>query len=105
MKEIFLFELKYRLRRPATYIYPFIMFLNPLLLPVFDKTITAQFINSPNAIVGVLGGMSTSALFFYAAIMGVPVFRDEEHRAAQTYLSFRFQKRTISLVDFGEALR
>lgn len=100
MKEIFLFELKYRLRRPATYIYIFLMFLIPLLLAVFDKSITAQYTNSPNAIVGVLGGMSILALFFYAAIMGVPVFRDEEHKTAQTYFTFPIPEKSYILGRF-----
>ncbi len=100
MREIFLFELKYRLRRPATYIYIFLMFLLPLLLAVFDKSITAQFTNSPNAIVGILGGMSTLALFFYAAIMGVPVFRDEEHKTAQTYFTFPVSEKQYILGRF-----
>ena len=100
MNEIFLFELKYRLRRPATYIYIFLMFLLPLLLAVFDKSITAQFTNSPNAIVGILGGMSTLALFFYAAIMGVPVFRDEEHKTAQTYFTFPVSEKSYILGRF-----
>ncbi len=100
MKEIFLFELKYRLRRPATYIYIFIMFIMPFLLAVFEKSVTAQFTNSPNAIVGVLGGMSILALFFYAAIMGVPVFRDEEHKTAQTYFTFPVSEKNYILGRF-----
>jgi len=88
MWEIFLFELKYRFRRPATYIYISLMFIIPLLLSVFQDSVTAQYTNSPNAIVGILGGMSIISLFFYAAIMGVAVYRDEEHRTAQTYFTF-----------------
>ncbi|WP_405399943.1 ABC transporter permease/M1 family aminopeptidase [Maribacter sp. Asnod2-G09] len=100
MKEIFLFELKYRLRRPVTYIYIFIMFLIPLLLAVFDKSNTAQFTNSPNNIVGVFGVLSILALFFYAAIMGVPVYRDEEHKTAQTYFSFPISEKNYILGRF-----
>ena len=100
MKELFLFELKYRLRRPATYIYILLMFLIPLLLAVFDKSITAQFTNSPNAIVGVLGGMSVLSLFFYAAVMGVPVFRDQEHGTAQTYFTYPVSEKNYILGRF-----
>ncbi len=100
MKEIFLFELKYRLRRPATYIYIFLMFVIPLLLSVFEKSITAQFTNSPNAIVGILGGMSIISLFFYAAIMGVAVYRDEEHKTAQTYFTFPISEKNYILGRF-----
>lgn len=100
MKEIFLFELKYRLRRPATYIYIFLMFVIPLLLGVFAESVTAQFTNSPNAIVGILGGMSVISLFFYAAIMGVSVYRDEEHKTAQTYFTFPISEKNYILGRF-----
>jgi len=100
MKEIYLFELKYRMRRPATYIYIFIAFLIPLLIAVFAKSNTAQFTNSPNAIMGVLGGMSEIYLFFYAAIMGVAVYRDEEHRTAQTYFTFPITEKNYILGRF-----
>ncbi len=100
MKEIFLFELKYRLRRPATYIYIFLMFVIPLLLGVFAESATAQFTNSPNAIVGILGGMSVISLFFYAAIMGVAVYRDEEHKTAQTYFTFPISEKNYILGRF-----
>lgn len=100
MKEIFLFELKYRLRRPATYIYMFLMFLIPFLIAVFQQSATAQYTNSPNAIVGVLGGMSILALFFYAAVMGVPVYRDEEHKTAQTFFTFPISEKKYILGRF-----
>ncbi len=100
MKEIFLFELKYRLRRPATYIYIFLMFIIPLLMSVFAESVTAQYTNSPNAIVGILGGMSIISLFFYAAIMGVAVYRDEEHQTAQTYFTFPISEKNYILGRF-----
>ncbi|MEO5789067.1 M1 family aminopeptidase [Gelidibacter sp.] len=100
MIEIFLFELQYRLRRPATYIYIFLMFIIPLLLSVFEDSVTAQYTNSPNAIAGVLGGMSVLGLFFYAAIMGVAVYRDDEHKTAQTYFSFPISEKNYILGRF-----
>lgn len=100
MKEIFLFELKYRFRRPATYIYIALMFIIPLLLSVFADSVTAQYTNSPNAIVGILGGMSIISLFFYAAIMGVAVYRDEEHRTAQTYFTYPVSEKNYIIGRF-----
>ncbi|APQ17475.1 peptidase M1 [Maribacter hydrothermalis] len=100
MKEIFLFELKYRLRRPVTYIYIFIMFLIPFLMAVFEKSVTAEFTNSPSNIVGVLGVLSVISLFFYAAIMGVPVYRDEEHKTAQTYFTFPISEKNYIMGRF-----
>ncbi|SDR90496.1 ABC-2 family transporter protein [Gillisia sp. Hel1_33_143] len=100
MKEIYLFELKYRMRRPATYIYLFIAFLIPLLIAVFEKSITAQYTNSPNIIMGVIGTMSVFLLFFYAAIMGVAVYRDEDHKTAQTYFTFPVSEKNYILGRF-----
>src|SRR5690554_215046 len=100
MKEIFLFELKYRFRRPATYIYIFLMFLIPLLLSVFQDSVTAQYTNSPDAIVGILGGMSIIGLFFYTTIMGVAVYRDEERQTAQTYFTFPTSEKNYILGRF-----
>jgi ABC-type transport system involved in multi-copper enzyme maturation permease subunit len=76
------------------------MLLIPLLLAVFDKSVTAQFTNSPNAIVSILGGMSVLSLFFYAAVMGVPVFRDQEHRTAETYFTFPVSEKNYILGRF-----
>jgi ABC-type transport system involved in multi-copper enzyme maturation permease subunit len=100
MKEVFLFELKYRLRRPATYIYIFIVFLIPLLLAVFEKSVTAQFVNSPSSITQILGGMSVIGIFMYAAIMGVPVYRDDDHKTAQTYFTFPIKPKHYILGRF-----
>jgi hypothetical protein len=76
------------------------MFVIPLLLGVFAESVTAQFTNSPNAIVGILGGMSVISLFFYAAIMGVSVYRDEEHKTAQTYFTFPISEKNYILGRF-----
>ncbi|ADY29380.1 M1 family aminopeptidase [Cellulophaga lytica] len=101
MKEIFLFEIKYRLRRPVTYIYIFLMFIIPCLLALFSlDSGTAQFVNSPSSIASVLGALSMLGLFFYAAIMGVPVFRDEEHKTAQTYFTFPVTEKNYILGRF-----
>ena len=100
MKEIYFFELKYRMRRPATYIYIIIAFLIPLFMAVFEKSNTAQFTNSPKAIMGVLGVMSVFLLFFYAAIMGVAVYRDKDHKTAQTYFTFPVSEKNYILGRF-----
>ncbi len=69
-------------------------------MSVFESSVTAQYTNSPNAVVGVLGGMSVISLFFYAAIMGVAVYRDEEHKTAQTYFTFSVSEKNYILGRF-----
>ncbi len=88
MKEIFLFELKYRLKRPATWIYITLGLALTLLISILQRSSTAEFVNSPSSITGVIVGISAISIFFYAAIMGVPIFRDQEHKTAQTYFTF-----------------
>ncbi len=100
MKEIFLFELKYRLNRPATWIYAALGLLIAFLIAFFEKSVTAQFVNSPNNIVGVMGPVSIISIFFYAAIMGVPIFRDKDHKTAQTYFTFPIKQKSYVLGRF-----
>jgi ABC-2 type transport system permease protein len=83
-KEIFLFELRYRLKRPATYAYFIILFLM-MFLATYSENVNiggasglvnknAPFtINMSVCIMMIFGTMICSA------IMGVPVFRDFEH--------------------------
>ncbi|MGY3795326.1 M1 family aminopeptidase [Aquimarina sp. 433] len=100
MKEIFLFELQYRFRRPATWIYAGLGLAMALLVAVFQKSITAQFVNSPNNIIDVIAPISVISIFFYAAIMGVPIFRDQDHKTAQTYFTFPITQKSYVLGRF-----
>ncbi|WP_062057160.1 ABC transporter permease/M1 family aminopeptidase [Aquimarina longa] len=100
MIELFLFELKYRLKRPATWIYAVLGLTIALLLSVFEKSVTAQFVNSPNAIAGVIGSVSVISIFFYAAIMGVPIFRDKDHKTSQTYFTYPISEKSYVLGRF-----
>ena len=100
MKEIFQFELKYRFGRPATWIYCALGFLNAALSSALDKSGTAQFVNSPNNIAGIMGTASILSIFFYAAIMGVPIYRDQDHKTAQTYFTFPIPEKSYVLGRF-----
>ncbi|MEW7279595.1 M1 family aminopeptidase [Aquimarina sp. 2201CG1-2-11] len=100
MKEIFLFELKYRLKRPATWIYAALGFTIAILIAVFQKSVTAQFVNSPNNIIDVITPISVISIFFYAAIMGVPIYRDQDHKTAQTYFTFPITQKSYVLGRF-----
>ena len=100
MKEIFQFELQYRFGRPATWIYCALAFLIAILLAAFDKSGTAEFTNSPNSIAGVMSTVSVLSIFFYAAIMGVPVYRDQNHKTAQTYFTFPITEKSYVLGRF-----
>jgi hypothetical protein len=84
-KEIFLFEIKYRFKRPATWAYFGILLLFGLFLsiggngPVSEKV----FVNSPVAIARIMSLVSIFGIMLSSAIMGVPVYRDIEHLTRQ----------------------
>ncbi|MFC5269235.1 ABC transporter permease/M1 family aminopeptidase [Adhaeribacter terreus] len=87
--EIFLFELKYRLRRPATYIYFALLFaIGFLFMNIMGgafQNVTASaggkvFVNSPAALAGVISGISYFGVLIISAIMGNAIYRDFEHR-------------------------
>ncbi|UYZ57706.1 ABC transporter permease/M1 family aminopeptidase [Hymenobacter latericus] len=102
--EIFRFELRYRLKRPATYIYFGLMFLMAFLLMlalgglfgggivVGDAAGGKVLANSPYQINWLLTAISMFGVFVTSAIMGTPVFRDFEHRTHSLYYTAPISK-------------
>jgi len=83
--EIFLFELKYRMRRPATYIYFALLFaIGFLFMNIAGgafNNVTASagskvFVNSPSALAGIIAGISYFGVLIISAIMGNAIYRD-----------------------------
>ena len=90
---IFLFELKYRLRRPATWIYFVLLALMAALLTSAAGGIFGSgtnivigggggktLINGPQFISSAITIISWFGILISSAIMGNPVYRDFEHR-------------------------
>ncbi|MEZ4904744.1 MAG: hypothetical protein R2822_24835 [Spirosomataceae bacterium] len=92
--KILSFELKYRFKRPATWGYWVVMFLFSVLLALFGSvSITGStsekvFINGP-ALAGVfIAVLCVFAIMIATAVMGVPVYRDIEHKTQNYYFSY-----------------
>ncbi|WP_282079710.1 ABC transporter permease/M1 family aminopeptidase [Aquimarina algiphila] len=100
MIEILRFELQYRLKRPATWIYIILGLIIAGMWGALMQSSTPEFINSPNNIIGIIGPVSIISIFFYAAIMGVPIFRDKDHKTAQTYFTFPITQKSYVLGRF-----
>lgn len=100
MREILLFELQYRFKRPATWIYAFLGMMIAGLWAGLMQSSTAEYTNSPNHIAEVIGAVSLFSLFFYAAIMGVPIYRDQDHKTSQTYFTFPISEKSYVLGRF-----
>ena len=91
--EIFKFELKYRWKRPATYIYFGIMFLLPFLAAAWDDLTIGGAAgqikeNAPHNIsFMMLIVTAIPGLLLAAGIMGVPVIRDYENKTASLFFT------------------
>jgi ABC-2 type transport system permease protein len=93
-KDIFLFELKYRFGRPATWIYFFLLLLVALLLIGFGNTPASEkvFHNSPIVIAELLLLISIFGILIASAVMGVPLYRDLEHKTGTFLFSYPISK-------------
>lgn len=92
--KIFLFELRYRLKRPATYIYFLLFFLIGFLSigtgssPASEKV----FHNAPWTIANMNILFSMVMMLICSAVMGVPLYRDIEHSTRQYFFSYPITK-------------
>jgi ABC-2 type transport system permease protein len=106
---IFKNELKYWFKRPAFYIYAAIFFLISLLLSattagIFDSitatTGSANIVNSPIGITGLLNGLSTLIIFLYPSIIGVAIYRDYKSEMHTILYSYPFTKTNYLFAKF-----
>ncbi|WP_431158407.1 ABC transporter permease/M1 family aminopeptidase [Winogradskyella poriferorum] len=89
-KEIFLFEIKYRFKRPATWAYFGILLIFGLIVSIGGNGPASEkvFVNSPVAIATMLTTISIFGIMLSSAIMGVPIYRDIEHKTENYYFSY-----------------
>ena len=89
---IFLFELQYRLDRPATYIYFGLLLLLAFTTASWDQITIGSSndqiaINAPYSLGVTMMAYSLLGVLIASAIMGVPVFRDFDHKTSEIYFS------------------
>ncbi|SFZ93851.1 Peptidase family M1 [Flaviramulus basaltis] len=101
-KEIFLFEIKYRLKRPATWAYFGILLIFGLIICIGGNGPASEkvFVNSPVAIARMLSIISIFGVMMASAIMGVPVYRDIEHKTENYYFSYPISEKGYILGRF-----
>ena len=92
--QIFLFEIRYRLRRPAFYIY-FLVVTGFSALALAQGDIGAvehEVFNSPHLLAGFCATMTIFLMLVSSAIMGTPLYRDLEHNTKEYYLAYPITK-------------
>ncbi len=101
-KQIFDFELRYRLSRPATWAYFGILFVFGLLVSIGDNGPSSEkvFVNAPSAIATVLTTLSIFGIMISSAVMGVPVYRDIEHKTDNYFFTYPISEKGYLLGRF-----
>ncbi|MEO9964207.1 MAG: M1 family aminopeptidase [Reichenbachiella sp.] len=101
--EIFKFEIKYRAKRPETYLYFIIVLLFAVVAVDFifhGEELAPLKRNSPYVIARVMGIVSALFMIISSMIMGVPVLRDFEHQMESLLFVNPIKKRDYLLGRF-----
>ena len=105
MKSIFLFELRYRLKRPATYLYAAVFFILGIVFLTTDAVRIGGgygkvFSNAPYNIHQIISIMGVLGLFIIMAFHAVPVYRDAEFKMDTFLYAYPIRKTDYLLGRF-----
>jgi hypothetical protein len=97
--KIFLFELRYRLKRPATWAYFGILFLFAFIVGVYGGSPASEktYVNSPAAIGLMITIMSIFQMLMASAVMGVPIYRDLEYQTKDYFFTYPINEKSYFL--------
>ncbi len=100
--KIFFFELKYRLRRPATYAYFGTLFLFAFVSGIYGDSPASEkvYVNSSFAIGQFLIILSIFEMLIASAIMGVPIYRDIEYKTKDYFFTYPIYEKSYLLARF-----
>lgn len=100
--KIFRFELKYRLFRPATYLYFFILFLFAFLSALYGNVPGSEktYVNSAYTLSVLIIILTIFETMVSSAIMGVPVYRDIEYNTKGYLMAYPIDEKSYLLGRF-----
>jgi len=100
--KIFLFEIRYRFKRPATWAYFAIIFLFALVSGIYGNSPASEkvFVNSSYAIGYFLIFLSIFEMLIASAVMGVPVYRDIEYQTKDYFFAYPIREKSYLLGRF-----
>lgn len=98
-RHIFNFEIKYRIKRPATWAYFGILFVFGVLVGIYGDTPSSEkvYANSPYAIGLMLIIISIFGTLIASAVMGVPIYRDIEHQVKDYFFTYPISEKQYLL--------
>lgn len=102
LAKIFNFELRYRIGRPATWGYFGILFLFGFLNAIYGSTPGSEkaFANSPVALGRMIITISIFGTFLASAVMGMPLYRDIEHKVKDYFFTYPIDEKQYVLGRF-----
>ena len=100
--KIFLFEVRYRFKRPATYAYFFVLFLFAFVSGIYGNSPASEkvYVNSAYAIGYFMIILSVFETLIASAVMGVPVYRDIEYRTKDYFFTYPITEKSYLLGRF-----
>jgi ABC-2 type transport system permease protein len=92
--QIFLFEIKYRLKKPGPWLIFLVVFLFSWQAFAFAHVPLAdrEHVNAPSVLAFFMSVTSLTTMLISSAIMGVPLYRDIEYSTKEYYLSYPITK-------------
>jgi ABC-2 type transport system permease protein len=99
---ILLFEIKYRLKRPATYAYFGILFIFALVSGIYGNSPASEkvFVNSSYAIGYFIIVLSIFEMLIASAVMGVPIHRDIEYQTKDYFFTYPIREKSYLMGRF-----
>ncbi len=100
--KIFVFEIKYRIKRPATWAYFGILFLFAFINGIYGDGPASEkvYVNSSYAIGQFLLVMSIFEMLMASAVMGVPVYRDIEYQTKDYFFTYPINEKSYLMGRF-----
>ncbi len=94
--QIFWFEWRYRIKRPATWAYFGILVLFGCVTGIYGGSPASEktFINSPYVIAFLMAVMSIFQMLIASAVMGVPLYRDMEYKTKDYFFSYPLREKS-----------
>lgn len=100
--KIFLFEIKYRIKRPATWAYFAVIFLFALISGIYGNSPSSEkvYVNSSYAVGQFLIILSIFEMLIASAVMGVPIYRDIEYQTKDYFFTYPMREKSYLMGRF-----